>query len=222
MGTQQHLILLQAPAAASGRSSSRAGGWARGWHLGQLNRSSSNICMLVRRWAPPLEEEMRVLPATAGSSSLCQSLSCTHHSSVHAYHISQLLQLAPWSTTEGPFMQSRCQQHRREEGSDPRAAPPARRDTKISSCRRPSSPSLWYIFCILHSQTASQPLWAVVRCTTAGTIRDCKRPPGPTPANRWQLDALAPVGSCGQVQICILPTTHQGAIRALVCFVGRR
>lgn len=42
--------------------------------LGQLNRSSSSICMLVRRWAPPLEDEVRVLPATAGSSSLCQIL----------------------------------------------------------------------------------------------------------------------------------------------------
>lgn len=74
-GNAAHLILLQAPAAASGRSSSGAGGWARGWHSRPVEpKLVEQVCMLVRRWAPPLEEEMRVLPATAGSSSLCQIL----------------------------------------------------------------------------------------------------------------------------------------------------
>lgn len=47
----------------------------------------------------------------------------------------------------------------------------------------------------------------MVRCTTAGTTRDCKQPPSPTPANRWQLDAHG-AGHVASVQICILPTTE--------------
>lgn len=47
----------------------------------------------------------------------------------------------------------------------------------------------------------------MVRCTTAGTIRDCKQPPSPTTANRWRLDAHG-AGHVVSVQICILPTTR--------------
>lgn len=110
-GNAAHLILLQAPAGASGRSSSGgAGGWARGWHS--------------RPVEPKLVEHMHA-GATMGSPfgrgdagpcpllrarRLCvKSFSCTHLSSVHASHISQLLQLAPWSTPKGPLMQCKCQ-----------------------------------------------------------------------------------------------------------------
>lgn len=115
--------------------------------------------MLVRRWAPPpLEEELErrcgTCPLLRARRLLCQILfPCTHLSSVHASHISQLLQLALCSTPEGPFMQCKCQRQPTEEGSDPSAAARstcAQRDTKISSCRLPRppspSPSLWFIF----------------------------------------------------------------------------
>lgn len=163
--------------------------------------------MLVRRWAPPLEDEMRVLARYCGLVvSVSNPFSCTHLSSVHASHISQLLQLAPWSTPEGPLMQCKCQHQLAEEGSDPSAAPPARRrheDFELSSVRpRPACDLFLCVFPLPVCQSA-----AVVRCTTAGTIRDCKQPPSPTTANRWRLDAHG-VGHVVSVQICILPTTR--------------
>lgn len=169
--------------------------------------------MLVRRWAPPLEDEMRVLARYCGLVvSVSNPFSCTHLSSVHASHISQLLQLAPWwSTPEGPLMQCKCQHQPAEEGSDPSAAPPARRrheDFELSSAR--PRPACDLFLCVFPFPLPACPVCqsaAVVRCTTAGTIRDCKQPPSPTTANRWRLDAHG-VGHVVSVQICILPTTR--------------
>lgn len=73
-------------------------------------------------------------------------------------------------------MQCKCQHQPTEEGSDPSAAPPARRrheDFELSPA--PSSPSFLIYFCAfpLLACPVCQSA-AVVRCTTAGTIRDCK------------------------------------------------
>lgn len=122
--------------------------------------------MLVRRWAPPLDDEMRVQPATAGSSSLCQILllypsflrACISH-----------LTIAPTrtmvSTPEGPLMQCKCQHQPTEEGSDPSAAPPARRRHEDFELSSPPvfhpSPSLGgFIFVF---STASLPSLPVLR-----------------------------------------------------------
>lgn len=168
--------------------------------------------MLVRRRAPPLalwKRRCGSCPLLRARRLCVKSFSCTHLSSVHASHISQLLQLAPCSTPEGPLMQCKCQHQPAEEGSDPSAAPPARRrheDFELSSAR--PRPACDLFLCVFYSPVCPGcPSAAVVRCTTAGTIRDCKQPPSPTAANRWRLDAHG-VGHVVSVQICILPTTR--------------
>lgn len=111
-GNRAHLILLQAPAAASGRSSIRAGGWARGWLLGPVEPKLLKHMPTGATMSCPFRRGDAGLPRYCGLVAAVSN-PFLYPSFLRAC-ISHLTnpQLAPWSTSEGPFMQCKCQQQR--------------------------------------------------------------------------------------------------------------
>lgn len=126
--------------------------------LGQLNRSSSSICACWCDDGLPFER------GDAGLARYCGLLFCVKSFTVPIFppcmHLTshKLLQLAPWSTSSVPSCSASASINGGEEGSDPSTAPPARRDTKISSCRLPvlTQPVIYFYVFSLPSLLASR------------------------------------------------------------------
>lgn len=191
--------------------------------------------MLVRRWAPPWRRSSR---GDAGPARYCGLVvscvksffpvpifpPCMHLTS----HNCSSSRHAPRRRVPSCSASASINRPRRGLTPAPPPTPPARRerheDFELSSAPSSLAEPVVYFCFPAPSPTSppslpSQPPWDDAR--QRGLSETAQQPPSPTPANRWQLAALLSVMWPACRSVSCQQSTHQGVIRALVCFVGR-